>query len=224
MPILRGSFGGHSPRLGWRSGATSQPYASVLNDLGMTLRFAGRFDEAEAAYARALEILEGGPTATTTISRRSTTTWADWRTREARTRRRNRWLVVASELRTAALGSDDPATLLDRSAHAAILDALGRSTKPRRRSGSASIASGDLGADHPDVVVALNNLAAIIQPERRPRRGRAPLPPGHRGQGGRLRTGSPELADAVNNLGTVCEPGSPGRASSALPPSGAAAA
>jgi tetratricopeptide (TPR) repeat protein len=70
----------------------------------------------------------------------------------------------AVEIRSRSAGPRAQATLLDRSAHAAILAGLGRADDAE-----ASIRDllGDLeaalGSGHPEVAIALNNLAAILQ-------------------------------------------------------------
>jgi tetratricopeptide (TPR) repeat protein len=138
--------------------------AELQNDLGMTYKYLGRFAEAEAAYALARAILEGLPDAdpedlAALFHNLGGLAHArgDLETAEPLARR-------AVEIRSASVGPRAPATLLDRSAHAAILAGLGRADDAE-----ASIQDllGDLeavlGSEHPEVAIALNNLAAILQ-------------------------------------------------------------
>ena len=143
-------------------GSESLEAAELHNDLGMTLKYMGRFAEADAAYGRARAILESVPDVdpedlAALFHNVGGLAYArgDFETAEPLARR-------ATEIRSRALGERATATLLDRSAHAAILYGLGRIYEAE-----ASIRDllGDLeaalGSDHPEVAVALNNLAAI---------------------------------------------------------------
>ena len=130
----------------------------------------------------------------------------------------------AIELRSAALGPRASATLLDRSAHAAILDGMGRSL-----AAEASIREllGDLaaalGTDHPEVSVARNNLAAILQ-RRGERRSRTALSRSDRQQGvapGLRRTDTRRAHQQPRDCAPC--PGSAGRSPGGVP-AGAAAA
>jgi len=145
-------------------GPESPEVAELLNDLGMTFRYAGRFGDAELAYRRALAVIERAAD----VDREDLAAVfhnlgglaharGDFEAAEPLARR-------AVEIRSSVVGPGAVATLLDRSAHAATLHAVGRSAEAE-----ASIRDllGDLeaalGADHPEVAVALNNLAAIVQ-------------------------------------------------------------
>lgn len=145
-------------------GPASIEVAEVHNDLGMTFKYVGRFVDAEAAYGRARVILEDLPDVdpedlAALFHNLGGLAHArgDFETAEPLARR-------AVEIRSSSLGWRAPATLLDRSAHAAIVAGLGRSDEAE-----ASIHEllGDLemtlGPDHPEVAVALNNLAALRQ-------------------------------------------------------------
>ena len=145
-------------------GAESLEVAELLNDLGMTFKYVGRFADAEAAYDHARQILDELPD----VDEEDVAALfhnlgglaharGDFATAEPLARR-------AVEIRTQTFGPTDPAALLDRSAHAAILFGLGRldeaETSLRGLLGDLEAA---FGADHPEVAVALNNLAATLQ-------------------------------------------------------------
>jgi tetratricopeptide (TPR) repeat protein len=145
-------------------GPSSLEVAELHNDLGMTFKYVGRFVDAEAAYGNARTILEGLPDVdpedlAALFHNLGGLAYArgDFESAEPLARR-------AVEIRSSSLGRRAPATLLDRSAHAAIVAGLGRSDEAE-----ASIREllGDLevtlGPDHAEVAVALNNLAALLQ-------------------------------------------------------------
>jgi tetratricopeptide (TPR) repeat protein len=170
----------------------------------MTFRYAGRFGDAELAYRRALAVIERAAD----VDREDLAAVfhnlgglaharGDFEAAEPLARR-------AVEIRSSVVGPGAVATLLDRSAHAATLHAVGRSAEAE-----ASIRDllGDLeaalGADHPEVAVALNNLAAIVQ-----RRGElAEAESLYRRviaiKEARLGADALPLAIPLNNLGTV---------------------
>ena len=169
----------------------------------MTFKYAGRFDDAERAYRQTrtiLEAIDADPEDLAALYHNLgglAHVRRDFAAAEELSRR-------AIEIRSSALGPRHAATLLDRSAHAAILDGLGRHDEAE-----ASIRDilGDLeaalGADHPEVAVALNNLAAIVQ-----RRGDLPQAEElYRRviaiKEARLGADSPALAVPLNNLGSV---------------------
>jgi tetratricopeptide (TPR) repeat protein len=184
-------------------GEESLEVAELLNDLGMTFKYAGRFADAEHVYQetrRILEVIDADPEDLAALYHNLgglAHIRRDFAAAEELSRR-------AIEIRSSALGPRHVATLLDRSAHAAILDGLGRHDEAE-----ASIRDilGDLeaalGADHPEVAVALNNLAAIVQ-----RRGDLPQAEAlYRRviaiKESRLGADSPALAVSLNNLGSV---------------------
>ena len=137
--------------------------AELLNDLGMTFKYAGRFADAERAYQETrtiLEAIDADPEDLAALYHNLgglAHVRRDFAGAEELSRR-------AIEIRSSALGPRHPATLLDRSAHAAIFHGLGRHDEAE-----ASIRDilGDLeaalGADHPEMAVTFNNLAAIVQ-------------------------------------------------------------
>lgn len=193
MACARLAFGDDSVRV-----------AELHNDLGMTFKYLGRFTDADAEYARARTILEALPdpdpedvAALYHNLGGLAHARGDYAAAEPLARR-------SVEIRAAALGPRATATLLDRSAHAAILSGLGRRAEAEAE--IRDVLPGlelDLGPDHPEVAVALNNLAAIVQTKgdltgaetmyRRVIEIRA----------ARFGPGSPVLASSLSNLGTV---------------------
>ena len=186
------------------STGASLEIASLHNDIGMTCKLRGRFADAAEAYAAAGAILCDIPDAD---PEDIASLWhnlgglaharGDYQAAEPLARR-------GIEVRTAALGPDHVATLLDRSAYAAILDGLGRSDEAAEeiRHVLRGLVSA-LGDDHPEVSVARNNLAAILQQQ-------GDLAEAERlyreviaAREARLGSGSPALASALSNLGTV---------------------
>jgi tetratricopeptide (TPR) repeat protein len=185
-------------------GPSSLEVAELHNDLGMTFKYVGRFVDAEAAYGSARAILEGLPDVdpedlAALFHNLGGLAYArgDFESAEPLARR-------AVEIRSSSLGRRAPATLLDRSAHAAIVAGLGRSDEAE-----ASIREllGDLevtlGPDHAEVAVALNNLAALLQ-------ARGALPEAETLyrrviaiKEAALGDDSPTLAVPLNNLATV---------------------
>jgi tetratricopeptide (TPR) repeat protein len=185
-------------------GDDSLEVAELLNDLGMTFKYAGRFADAAAAYDGVRAILESradtdpGDLATLFHNLGGLAhARGDLAAAEPLARR-------SVELRLELVDRRDLAALLDRSAHAAILDGLGRSAEAE-----ATIRDllpdleAALGADHPEVGVALNNLAAIVgrrgdvdEAERIDRRVIAI-------REARFGPDSPTLAGPLNNLGTA---------------------
>ncbi len=187
-------------------GPESLEVAELHNDLGMTYKYAGRFAEADEAYGRARAILEAMPDAdpedlAALFHNLGGLAHArgDFEAAEPLARR-------AIEIRSQALGERALATLLDRSAHAAILTGLGRideaETSIRDLLGDLEAA---LGVDHPEVAVALNNLAAILQARGELTEAEALLRRVITIRESRLGDVSPVLAVPLNNLATVLE-------------------
>jgi tetratricopeptide (TPR) repeat protein len=185
-------------------GPVSLEVAELHNDVGMTFKFAGRFDEAQAAYDRARVVLEALPDADPedlaalyhnlgglAHARR------DFETAEP-------WARRAVEIRSTALGTRDPSTLLDRSAHAAILDGLGRADEAEATIRDVLLdLEPALGPDHPEVAVALNNLAAIVQRRGDAREAERLYRRVIEIKEARLGVDAPALAVSLNNLGTA---------------------
>jgi tetratricopeptide (TPR) repeat protein len=145
-------------------GPDSVEVAELQNDLGMTSKSLGRFDDAAEAYGRARAILEALPDAdpedlAALYHNLGGLAHAQghFATAEPLARR-------AVEIRSRAVGPRARATLLDRSAHAAILSGLGRDDEAEDAIRDLLVdLEPALGSDHPEVAVALNNLAAILQ-------------------------------------------------------------
>lgn len=185
-------------------GADAVEVAELHNDLGMTFKYAGRFDAAAVAYDEVRSILERlpepDPNDLAALQHNLgglAHARGDLAAAEPLARR-------AVALRTSAAGPFDPSTLLDRSALAAILDGLGRSAEAEAE--LRDLLPGlveALGDDHPEVAVARGNLAAIVQ-----RRGdlaeaealyRRVIAAREADAG----PSSPTLAIPLNNLGTL---------------------
>jgi tetratricopeptide (TPR) repeat protein len=185
-------------------GAASLEVAELQNDLGMTFKYVGRFDDAEAAYDRARHILDELPDvdeedAAALFHNLGGLAHArgDFETAEPLARR-------AVEIRTQTHGPRDPATLLDRSAHAAILFGLGRTDEAETSfRGLLGDLEAALGADHPEVAVALNNLAAIVQSRGAVVEAVSLYRRVIAVKEARFGAGSPALAVPLNNLGTA---------------------
>ncbi|MFK0257110.1 tetratricopeptide repeat protein [Streptomyces sp. NPDC090445] len=190
--------------------------ADLLNELAVTCKYTGEFDEAERLYRRVWAVLveAGGP-----AHPELATVWhnlaglaharGDFAAAEPPARR-----SVALSERT--LGPDHPAVAADRAALAAILDGLGRREEAERLLREALAVFGRvLGPGHHETAVTCHNLACLAY-----RRGRLAeaeqlfrralavketvLGPDH-----------PELAVTLHNLALVVE--DRGRRSEALP-------
>jgi tetratricopeptide (TPR) repeat protein len=185
-------------------GPESPEVAGVLNDLGMTFKFAGRFDEAETAYAQALTIVESQPDPDPDDLASLYHNLGGLAHAVGEHERAEPLARRSIELRERIAGPRAVAVLLDRSAYAAILDALQR---PVEAAATIRDLLDDLvvalGSDHPEVGVALNNLAAIVQ--RRGDLGEAEAL--YRRvvaiNESRFGAGSARLAVPLNNLATV---------------------
>jgi tetratricopeptide (TPR) repeat protein len=146
-----------------RFGASSIETAGVLNALGMTYKYWGRFDEGRRVYDQALGILVCAfgeePMDVATIhhnlgglehARR------DFEAAEPHARR-------SVELRRRLLGAEHVATAEDEAAWAPILHALGRDDEAEALLRHAiPILQQALGPDHPEVASAWNNLGSTL--------------------------------------------------------------
>jgi tetratricopeptide (TPR) repeat protein len=185
-------------------GAASIEAAELHNDLGMTYKYTGRFADAEAAYGRVLAIFDVQPFVdpedlAALFHNLGGLAHArhDFAAAEPLARR-------AIEIRSASAGPDAPSTLLDRSAHAAILPGLDRSDEAEAiyRDLLPKIEAA-FGLDHPEVAVALNNLAAIVQARGAFTEAESLYRRVVDVKVARLGSASPFLALPLNNLGTV---------------------
>jgi Flp pilus assembly protein TadD len=138
--------------------------AAIENDLGMTFRYAGRFDDAERAYRRVQEIIEEqhpvDPSDLATLYHNLgglAHARGDHAAAEPLARR-------AVEIRSIAAGPRAVSTLLDRSAYVAILAGLGRfdDAETEIRDVLPGLVEA-LGDGDVEVAVARSNLAAIVQ-------------------------------------------------------------
>ena len=184
-------------------GRTSLEAAELYNDLGMTFRYLGRFDNAEAAYGRAQLILEALPdVASEDLAALFHNLGGlahargDFEAAEPLSRR-------AVDIRSRSIGSRAPAVMLDRIAHAAILAGLGRADEAEAtlRDLLPDLESA-FEPDHPEVAVALNNLAAILQARGELAESETLYRRVIAIKSARLGANSPALAVPFNNLGT----------------------
>ncbi|MFC4943032.1 tetratricopeptide repeat protein [Pseudonocardia sp. GCM10023141] len=176
------------------------------NELGMTARYAGRYDEAAEHYARARAELESAhgpdhPELATVHHNLSGLAHARGDIAEAQ---RAAWLAV--EIRERALGPDHPATVADRGALAAVLISAGRVAEAETILEEVLAAvEQSYGGEHHEVAVVLHNL------------GSAAFTSGHHGRAGELLARSlalkekalgpahPELASTLCNLAQVLQ-------------------
>jgi tetratricopeptide (TPR) repeat protein len=188
---------------GVHHGATSPERATVLNDLGVVLKFSGAFAEAARRYAEVERIqdaigLAESPDRATLLHNQGGLEHArgDLEAAEPLARR-------SVQLHEATLGAEHLATDLDRVALAAILDGRGatieaeallRAALPRLRR--------RLGR-HPEVAVALNNLGAIAQRRGELRAAEACYREALEIKEEVVGPRSPTLAVALNNLATI---------------------
>jgi tetratricopeptide (TPR) repeat protein len=180
-------------------GSWSVEVAHVLNALGMTWKYAGRFDEGRCAYERAFAVVARGfgaetPDAASLHHNLGGLEHArrDYAAAEPHARR-------AVELRRRLMGADHVATAEDEAALAPILHALGRDGEAAVLLRHAlPILERELGAVHPEVGAAWSNLASVLEQDEEAtvalRRAlaakEASLGPGH-----------PSVAITLNNLG-----------------------
>ncbi len=187
-----------------RLGPGSLEVAHLLNELGMTCKYAARFDEAEQLYRRSLAILEqvaGGehPDAASVYHNLGGLAHArgDFTAAEP-------WARRSVEVRQRSLGADHPVTMRDRAAYASILDGLGRHDEAEAIFREAiDILSESLGPDHPEVAVNLNNLAAVLAHQGDLDGAEAAYVRALEIKERRLGPRSPSLAITLNNLGTI---------------------
>ena len=148
-----------------RLGTDHPETGAALNAMGIVCKYAGRFEEAEAAYRRALAIVEAtsGPASADAASvghnsgHNSGGLAFDagcYDVAEEPARR-------AVQIREAALGAEHPAVAADIAAWAAVVDALGRSDEAAARYHRAlAVLEHVEGADY-DLAVLHNNLGVI---------------------------------------------------------------
>jgi tetratricopeptide (TPR) repeat protein len=182
-------------------GADAPETAYLINELAMTFRYWGRFEEASDLYQRALCALTD-PLDVAGV----------WHNLGGLEHARGDFAAAASharrsvEIRQGLLGRDHLDVVADRAALAAILDALGEDAEAEALLRQAlEVFTRALGPDHVEVAITRGNLAALLH-----RRGDLDqaepmyrcalamrekiLGPDH-----------PELAITLNNLATLCE-------------------
>lgn len=143
--------------------------AAAHNELGMTQRFAGRFEEAHDSYLTARAELERAhgphhPELATIHHNLSGLAHARGDLAEAEVAAR-----TAVRIRTAALGPDHPATLADQSALAAVLVSLGRLDEALALLSALLPAVERIhGPHHHEVSVILHNLGSAEHAAGRP--------------------------------------------------------
>ena len=185
-------------------GEASLEAAELHNDLGMTFKYVGRFPEAEAAYEAARAILEALPDADPEDVAALLHNLGGLAYARGAYERAEPLARQAVEIRSDALGAAAPTSLLDRSAHAAILARLGRSAEAEAsiRALLPALEAG-FGPDHPEVAVALNNLAALAQERGALDEAESLYRRVIEIRVARLGAGSPAMAVPINNLGTL---------------------
>lgn len=135
----------------------------LLNNLGVVCKFTGSFDEAEAAYRRALALAEAGPTdlglLATLLHNLAGLEHARQRP-EAGEPLARRGLAIRENL----VGRRHPDVAADLTALAALVDAQGRLGEAQVMYETALAILAEATEPRPlEVAVALNNLAAIAQ-------------------------------------------------------------
>jgi tetratricopeptide (TPR) repeat protein len=182
---------------------TDPQLAGPLNALAVLFKYSGRFDEAEPLLTRALAILAGQdhPDAATILHNLGGLHHArrDFAAAEPFARRAVEWRIRTR-------GEADLMVAADRAALAPIADALGQHAEAEALLLDAlTVFERELGPDHYEVAVTLNNLAAIAQrgddlgcAEARYRRAltiKEQL----------FGAEHPDVAVTLNNLATVCQ-------------------
>jgi tetratricopeptide (TPR) repeat protein len=131
---------------------------SLLNDLAMVYKYAGRFDEAEALYRRALAALDPEHADAASI----------WHNLGGIEHARGRFAEGepfarrAVEIREALLGADHPAVAADVAALAALVQEQGRLDEAEalyRR--ALAVFEAALGPEHYELAINYNNLGAL---------------------------------------------------------------
>jgi tetratricopeptide (TPR) repeat protein len=182
-------------------GADAPETAYLINELAMTLRSWGRFEEAADLYQRALCALTDPLDAAGV--RHNLGGLEHARGNFAAAARHARRSV---EIRQGILGSDHLDVVADRAALAAILDALGEDAEAEALLRHAlDVFTRALGPDHVEVAITRGNLAALLH-----RRGdldqAEPLYRSALATREKLRgPGHPELAIILDNLAALCE-------------------
>ena len=138
-----------------RRGVTAHQMVALLNEHGVACKHAGYFDEAEAAYQRALALAETAEQRAVLEHNLGGLAHArgDMAAAEPHARR-------ALDLRRSALGPDHPDVAVELAALAPILHGLGRLDEAEAMLRRVLVI---LGHDHPESGFALGNLGALLQ-------------------------------------------------------------
>jgi tetratricopeptide (TPR) repeat protein len=145
-------------------GSWSIEAAAVLNALGMTYKYWGRFEDGLRVYTRSLAIVERAfgsehPDVATLHHNLGGLAHAARRFDEAEPHARQ-----SVELRRRLFGPDHVSTAEDEAAWAPILHALGRDEEARALLEHAiPILEAELGDEHPEVAGAWNNLGSTLE-------------------------------------------------------------
>jgi tetratricopeptide (TPR) repeat protein len=138
---------------------TSEEAAGARNDLGVLYKYWGRFDEALTLYQQALSSTGEESLARGTIYHNiGGVLHARGDFGAAEEPARTAWSISRR-----LLGEDDPRTMLDAVAYAAVLDGLGRYQESERIYRRALILfKKTYGPEHYEVAANLHNLAAVL--------------------------------------------------------------
>jgi tetratricopeptide (TPR) repeat protein len=131
--------------------------ALALNNLGIWYKAAGRYDEAEFLYQRALTIAGDGSMESASVHYNL----GGLEQARGRYERAELYARKACEIRLRYRTTEHPDYATDESLLAAILDSLGRYNESESLYWHAlSVFEHTLGADHHEIAIHLNNMAA----------------------------------------------------------------
>jgi len=178
----------------------------LWNDLGMVYKDAGRFNQAETCYRKALRhsqrCLKG-------LSRdffRADLFHNLGGLEHSRRRFRSgeRFARESLRLRRLVAGPRSLPVASDMAALAALLDGQGKFAEAEKLYRQAlRVYRREYGANHPEIAVVLNNLAAVYQATGRPRRALAGYTTALRMKRRKLGRTHPDVGATLNNLGML---------------------
>jgi tetratricopeptide (TPR) repeat protein len=186
-----------------RLGADDVDVAACCNALGVWGKYAGRFEEAEAHYARALQIADTADDAddmrATILHNIGGVRHSAGRAEDAEEPARRAW-----ELRRTLVGADHPDTVADGAALAGVLLDLGRYDEAEQLLRQAlDFHEARLGRRHYEVAVALHGLGTAARARGDSTAAEAKLLEALDIKEEVLGRDHPELALTLNNLGVV---------------------